>query len=102
MKIRNRIIKICYYINIIMLFVYLNEIILKMLGRPHIREFCYSEIYVNIKFICLLPVILLTILLIVTWAKKDKSVGRFFLLFFLNGLYNPFYYWIAKRKGWLQ
>ncbi len=35
------------------------------------------------------------------WAKYDKRITIFFLLFFLMGLYTPFYYLNAKRKGWV-
>lgn len=67
-----------------------------------ILDFYVTENVLTLRFILSLPVYYIWIYLIVIWAKKDKNVGRFFLLFFLIGIYTLFYFKRALKNDWIK
>jgi hypothetical protein len=59
-----------------------------------------DELFNQIRMVLVIPVIVLWVNNLMVWSKKDKHVGRFFLLFFLNGLYSPFYFRKILKHKW--
>jgi len=85
--------KICFYINVIFILLFLYPIFDFFLfsGRNLVR---YDDNFIlYIRTFMTIPVIALWIKTLIIWGKTDKSILRFFLLFFLIGIYTPFYYY---------
>jgi len=61
----------------------------------------FDETFIQIRMVLTIPILILWIYNLIVWSKKDKSIGRFLLLFFLNGLYNPFYFRRILKNNWL-
>ena len=61
-----------------------------------------DESFMNTRMLLTLPILFLWIYCMILWSKKDKVVARFFLLFFLNGFYTPFYFNRVLKNGWLD
>jgi ABC-type protease/lipase transport system fused ATPase/permease subunit len=60
----------------------------------------FDETFVNIKMIFTIPIFILWVYDMIIWSKHDKHVGRFFLIFFLLGIYGPFYFRRIVKNGW--
>lgn len=60
----------------------------------------FDETFIQIRMVLTIPIIVLWINNLIVWSKNDKGIGRFLLLFFLNGLYNPFYYRKIQKNNW--
>lgn len=90
----------CNFINIIMIVIILFVILSAVLNLEVLIDFFTSELFLDIRMIMVIPVFILWINNLVIWSKYDKSLGRFFMLFFLNGFYNPFYYRMVLKNKW--
>jgi hypothetical protein len=93
---------ICYYINIFMLIHVVFIIMAAFLSYDAFLEFSFfNQKFIYIRTLLSIPVLILWISSLIIWAKHDKRIGHFFLLFFLMGLYSPFYYRKSKLNGWI-
>lgn len=90
----------CYIINILMVVGLLILIFSILFKIDSILNYSSSDSFTNIRTILTIPVFVLWINNLIVWSKKDRNVGRFFLLFFLNGLYNPLYFNRILKYEW--
>lgn len=95
-----KLLMLCYITNILMV-MGLAILILSILFKiDFILNYVSTDSFTQIRMILTIPVFVLWVNNLILWSKKDKSVGRFFLLFFLNGLYNPFYFRRILKNEW--
>ena len=98
---KNHVLFICLFLNyllILMLIIITFSIFLK---STYMLDFFNSKAFTIARFILTIPVLGFWIHNLIIWSKKDKSIGRFFLLFFFNGLYNPIYFRRILKNNWL-
>ena len=98
---KKRILLTCLIINYLLILIFIILIFSILLKLDFMLNLFDSTVFTLIRFILTIPVIVFWINNIIIWSKRDKSVGQFFLLFFLNGLYNPLYYRRILKHGWL-
>lgn len=82
----------CYYWNIGLLIFYLVFILSILFKQDSIKVFFTNDTLLIIRQFLNIPILILWIFNISFWSKNDKNVKRFFLIFFLNAIYNPFYF----------
>jgi hypothetical protein len=58
--------------------------------------------FINFRLGITIIVMIFWIWNIVIWFKRDKKVGRFFALFFLNGFYTLYYYRLVIKNNWIK
>ena len=90
---------ICYYATLITILTMIASFI--FLDSSFIKEYFNSGIGLSIRMILLPFLFILWIKCIIVWSKKDRNIGRFFLLFFLHGFYIMYYYPKIKENKWL-
>jgi len=90
---------ICYVSTIVTIAAFVIPSILVDLGV--LKDVLSSDIAIVIRGVALLFLLILWIKCIIVWSKKDKNVLRFFLLFFLHGLYMLYYYPKIIKNNWL-
>ncbi len=96
-----KIIFACFIINVLMVLLLMFVFIAMLLKMNSVLNFIFLDsTFMSIRMILTIPVFILWINNIVVWSKKDKNVGVFFLLFFFNAIYNPFYYRRIVKNGW--
>lgn len=98
---KKTILTICYYINAALLILVLLLLIAVLFNFNGILDYVLSESFLNMRMLVNIPIIILWIFNMVFWSKHDKNIGRFFLLFFLNAFYNPFYYRRVLKNKWI-
>jgi hypothetical protein len=96
-----RFLVICYWINILTIAFYIF-IIFAALLRMHsfLHYVFYDPSFLNIRMAFAIPIVILWINNLIVWSKKDKNIGRFFVLFFLMGIYSPFYFKKILKNNW--
>lgn len=99
---KKQILDYCFYINVLMIVIFIALMFAVVFGSELIFDIFKNETFINIRMILSIPILILWIYNLIIWSREDKNIGRFLLLFFLNGLYNPFYYKSIIRKGWLK
>ena len=100
--INKSILKFCYILNIVMVVFLLSVIIGILFKAGQYLDFVFSnEIVSTIRMIFTIPIIILWINNMIIWSRRDKHIGRFFLLFFLNGIYNVFYFRKVLKNSWI-
>jgi hypothetical protein len=103
---KNKFWKVLYYLNIITLGLGVVEIATSFLPSPisdAIATWEESSFMISMTGTFLsISVIAFGIYNIIIWSKFDKHLGRFFALFFLLGLYTPFYFKKAIKNGWVS
>ncbi len=93
---------ICYYINILMLIHVVSIIMASFFSYDAFLEFSFfNQQFIYFRTLLSIPVLILWIGSLIIWSKHDKRIVQFFLLFFLMGLYSPFYYRKSKLNGWI-
>lgn len=97
---KKKLLLFCYYINIFILLGFIIIVLAMLFKMNYILNFSTNDTFILVRTILTIPVIILWVNNLIIWAKKDKNVGRFFLLFFLNGLYNPLYFNRIEKNGW--
>jgi hypothetical protein len=91
----------CYYINIIMVALILFVVIAALFQMKSVLDYIFfNKLFLQIRLILTVPVLVLWINNLMIWSKRDKSISRFLLLFFFNGIYNPFYYRLILKNHW--
>ena len=98
---KSALIQILYYWNIIMLITYLLMIFMSFNSNYFKILFFQNITVLTIRTVCVIPVLIFTVYCMILWSKKDKHVLNFFLLFFLMGIYTPFYYRKALKNNWI-
>ena len=63
--------------------------------------FFQNETVLTIRTLGVIPVLIFTVYCMILWSKKDNYVLNFFLLFFLMGVYTPFYYRKVLKNNWI-
>ena len=97
---KKNILQLCYYINIFMLVVIGIVVIAVILRQKNILDFIFfDKFFLVFRMLMTIPVLILWIYNIKIWSRRDKQIRRFLLLFFFNGLYNPFYYRKAVKSN---
>lgn len=97
-----RFLKVCYILNIVMVVFVLSVIIGILFKAGEYLDYAFSsEIVSIIRMIFTIPVIILWINNMIIWSRRDKHIGRFFLLFFLNGIYNVSYFRKVLKNNWI-
>lgn len=92
----------CYFINILMVALVVVTILAALFRFKVFLDYVFfDETFIQIRMVLTIPILILWIYNLIVWSKKDKSIGRFLLLFFLNGLYNPFYFRRILKNNWL-
>jgi len=100
---KRKLLMTCYLINLIMIPVSIfYPLITFYLRKIAVFSYISDEFFMNIRIILTLPIFVLWIYSMIIWSKKDKVIHRFFLLFFLNGLYTPFYFSRILKNDWLD
>jgi len=84
-----------------MFIVVLTLLISIVLGLDAIIGFINSEGFVYFRMILGLFVLILWLFNLYIWSKNDKALVRFFPLFFLIGIYSPFYFIKALKNRWI-
>jgi len=93
---------VCYYINILMLVHFVLIIIAAFLSYQAFLEYSFfNQRFISIRTLLSIPVLILWFSSLILWSKNDKRIGQFLLLFFLIGIYSPFYFRRSLRNGWL-
>ncbi len=93
--------KLGFYANIILYLSYFVLVFAVLFHLESVESFIHSSIFNSIRTIISLIVLVFWIYNLVLWSKHDKKIGNFFLLFFLIGIYTPFYYLKAVRNKWV-
>ncbi len=93
--------KVGFYANIILYLSYFVLVFAVLFHSQSIESFIYSPVFKSIKTIISLIVLVFWIYNLILWSKYDKKIGNFLLLFFLIGIYTPFYYLKAVRNKWI-
>ena len=65
-------------------------------------SFIFSSVVSNIRLLSSLIIFIFWIYLMVLWSRYDKSIGRFFALFFLMGSYSIYYAIRLLKSGKLN
>ena len=92
---------VCYYINLLLLGLFSFTIIAALFKfQPYLDFFFFNETFMNIRMLLAIPVFVLWINNLVVWPKHVKNIGRFLLLFFLIGIYSPFYFQKILKNNW--
>ncbi len=95
--------KFCFYINLLLIIQVISTFFASLLSINEYLTFSfYNQSFNIVRSIASAFTFILWIFLLVIWSKRDRQIGRFFLLFFLIGTYTLFYYRIAKKKNWLN
>ena len=91
----------CYFINILMVALVLFTILAALFRFKGFLDYVFfDETFLQIRMVLTIPILVLWINNLIICSKKDKSIKRFLLLFFLNGLYNPFYFRKVLKNNW--
>jgi len=89
-----------YYLNTLILAHVILIVLATLLRFELFLDFSFfNQTFIFIRTILALPVLVFWIGCFILWSKYDKNIGRLLLLFFLIGLYNPYYYW-KYSKFW--
>ncbi len=100
-KMKKIFLNICFTANILLYASFFVLFIAVIFDFISIKSYILSENFSNIKTVLSLLVLTFWIYNLVIWSKHDKKIGRFLMLFFLIGIYTPFYYLIALKNKWI-
>lgn len=89
-----------YYYNIIFLFFVFGLFFLSILAGDN--QIFAGETMLQVRSIGTIPILIFWIWNMVIWSKHDKKAERFLLIFFLNGIYCPFYFNRALKNKWIK
>ena len=95
------ILDICFYINVALLVFAILITISVFFEINFLVDFALGDKMPIVRILFNVPIIFLWVSNMVIWSKYDKNIGRFFLLFFLNAFYNPFYYRKVVINKWI-
>ncbi|WP_243347704.1 hypothetical protein [Parabacteroides sp. FAFU027] len=102
---RNKIIRsilgVCALINCLIYILYLVVIMAAFLKSNGFCRFFLGDAFLYIHLILGLPILVLWFYSLKIWAKYDKDIEHFLLLFFFIGFYPPFYYLRMIRNNWI-
>ena len=90
---------ICYAATIITIFTFLVSFIIVDFKLGNYLFFNAEAIV--FRGIAFLLLFILWVKCIVVWAKKDKDILRFLLLFFLQAFYIIYYYPKIRKRKWV-
>ena len=91
MRIKLLFFDICYIANIITILTFLLAFLFLKFGVIE-QVLLNNTNIIILRAFSLLLLLILWIKCLVIWAKYDKNILRFFLLFFLHGFYILYYY----------
>lgn len=92
----------CYIVNILMVTLFVMVVFALLLRMKGFLDYVFfDEFFLMVRMVLTIPILILWVNNITIWSKKDKSVRRFLLLFFLNGLYNPIYFKKVLNNNWV-
>ena len=93
--------RICYYVNVLMLFVTFVIITVGFFNLEWISTIINGDTFIYLRFLLSIPMVILWVWCLLIWSKHDKKISRFLLLFFLMGFYPIFYYHKVIKNNWL-
>lgn len=91
----------CFISNVLMLAIILTLIISIIIGLDSVVTYINSGEFVYIRMFLGLFVLILWLFNLFIWSNNDRNLKRFFLLFFLIGIYSPFYFLKALKNKWI-
>ena len=91
----------CLVANFTILIILIINILSIVLGLESVNELINSKQFINFRMVLGLFTLILWIFNLLLWAKKDKMLRRFIPLFFLIGIYSPFYFIRALNNKWI-
>lgn len=101
LTIKRKVLLFCFYINLLMIILFFIIIIAALLRMQSFLDYVFfDETFINIRMILTIPIFVLWVNNLIIWSKHDKHIGRFFLLFFLIGIYSPFYFRKILKNKW--
>jgi len=101
MKLKLKLLVICYWINILTLALYAFIIIGALLRMQSFLDYVFFDsTFLNIRMALTIPIIILWVNDLIVWSKHDKHIGRFIALFFFIGIYSPFYFKRILKNKW--
>jgi len=80
---------------------YLLVLLAAIFEANNLLRYFASDSFSNIRVMIALPVMILWVYTLIAWSRFDKNIGRFLMLFFLIGLYSPFYYLKMVKNNWI-
>jgi hypothetical protein len=96
-----KLLSICYWINILTLTLYFLIVIMALFRQQAFLDYVFfNKTFLNIRMILAIPILILWSYDMIIWSKRDKNVGYFLLIFFLIGLYTPFYFRKIVKNKW--
>ena len=91
-----------FFINIIgWIIVIIHSVLMIKYGQFFEFSFITSKTIFNLRLFLNLFILVFWVLMMRTWYKHDKKPYRFFLIFFLLGVYQLFYYRKALKNNWI-
>jgi len=95
------ILKMFFLVNVLMFAMYLLVLLAAIFEANNLLRYFASDSFSNIRVMIALPVMILWVYTLIAWSRFDKNIGRFLMLFFLIGLYSPFYYLKMVKNNWI-
>lgn len=84
-------------VNLIYIFLFIATIPLSFIDIERYRKLVFEDSGSSQTLMSLCALVI-WIYSLYKWSKRDKRIGTLLLLFFLIGIYAPFYYWKRIRK----
>lgn len=98
-KIKKGILVICCCLNIVLVLVYIYFFIIPFFtGNPF--KYTSDNMILNIRMILIYPAVILWINNLIIWSRNDKNIKQFFLIIFLNIIYNSIYFMKILKNNW--
>jgi len=100
-KVKKGLLLFCYYVNLLMIIFFLLIIVAALFKMESFLNYVFfNKTFLSFRFILTIPILVLWINNLIIWSKFDKHIGRFLLLFFLIGVYSPFYFRKILKNNW--
>jgi len=97
-----KLLMICFYANVFMFAVLILIVPAAIFKFTAYLDFVFQNpTFLTIRMILTIPILILWITNLRIWSREDKGIKTFLLLFFLNALYNPFYFRRALKNNWI-
>ncbi|MDP4209192.1 MAG: hypothetical protein Q8928_10300 [Bacteroidota bacterium] len=100
-KLKKKLLFFCFIANLFMIAIYLSVIIAAFFKFQKYIDYIFFDVeFANIRMFLTIFVFILWINNLIVWSKRDKNLGRFFILFFFIGIYSPFYFIKILKNKW--
>jgi len=87
-----RLLETCYFINLILLILFLFEILNVIVFNGGLNELYTNKIFMHTRLVLTIPVLILWFKTLKIWSNYDRKFSRLLLILFFIGVYTPFYY----------